>query len=213
MEIPKIPTDNLYKFMALSGIAILILSLVPMTHRYKLSLEAIRLSGEIEAFNAEAQWLRADVKTTTEERKQLGDELNILNNELQTILNNIETLKKQPITKRQELIREKALKNEELKRKVLKIGEASDKQELTLRKQKLTLIEIATKQREHEYIYDMIKMEIILSIIGIVLGAGLAIWGFELWHERLQVPLDKSLKSTRDSIAKGDHEGNSAPHP
>ena len=48
MEIPKLPTDNLYKFMALSGLVILILSAIPYYRKYEFDIELIRLEAEAE---------------------------------------------------------------------------------------------------------------------------------------------------------------------
>lgn len=54
-ELPEIPTDNLYKFMAISGLVLIVASLIPSYLWYKFSIEEIRLSREREKFKIAAR--------------------------------------------------------------------------------------------------------------------------------------------------------------
>jgi hypothetical protein len=56
MKLPVFPTDNLYKFMALFGIALLIAEYLPLFHAYKLTVDQTRLDGEINVLNKEIEW-------------------------------------------------------------------------------------------------------------------------------------------------------------
>jgi len=47
-EMPDIPTDNLYKFMALFGLVLIVVSFVPKYYWYQFSIEKIRFSGDLE---------------------------------------------------------------------------------------------------------------------------------------------------------------------
>jgi hypothetical protein len=53
MSWPEIPTDNLYKFMAISGIVIIVCAQIPSYHAINLNVESIRLSGEQQVLTAE----------------------------------------------------------------------------------------------------------------------------------------------------------------
>jgi len=47
MNLPNLPTDNLYKFVALSGLVIFLLSVIyPQTEVWDIEIEILRLSGE-----------------------------------------------------------------------------------------------------------------------------------------------------------------------
>lgn len=62
MKLPELPTDNLYKFMALAGITIIVLSLFPIYHAYKLKLNIIDVRGEVETLKTQLKWLKQDIK-------------------------------------------------------------------------------------------------------------------------------------------------------
>ena len=84
MELLKSPTDNLYKFVALSGVAVFALMLV-LAHQTvsRTNEEHIRLTAKMDRHNwwfditdARLQKLEAGLDTFTEEKlyKELGDE-------------------------------------------------------------------------------------------------------------------------------------------
>ena len=54
-EIPEIPTDNLYKFMAIFGLVLIIASFIPSYFWYKWSIDEIRLNREAEKFKERAR--------------------------------------------------------------------------------------------------------------------------------------------------------------
>lgn len=78
-----LPTDNLYKFMALFGLTIYILSFIPNYHIHKLNLEVIETGMEIDKIIAEDNFfsdyyqktfneIASDVKKRKEELKQIA---------------------------------------------------------------------------------------------------------------------------------------------
>lgn len=75
MNIPQLPTDNLYKFIAIFGLALIILGLVfsfyPLDY---ISIQLIRLNGELEALNAREEYL-ANGKPTEKELIEIRKEL------------------------------------------------------------------------------------------------------------------------------------------
>lgn len=61
MKIPVIPTDNLYKFMALFGIVLLISGYLPYFQAHKLTIDWARLNGEILILKEEIKWASSDI--------------------------------------------------------------------------------------------------------------------------------------------------------
>jgi hypothetical protein len=61
MKIPAIPTDNLYKFMALFGIVLLISGYLPYFQAHKLTIDETRLDGEILILKEEIKWASSDI--------------------------------------------------------------------------------------------------------------------------------------------------------
>ncbi|MGA1979617.1 MAG: hypothetical protein ABSG99_03505 [Sedimentisphaerales bacterium] len=55
MKFPEIPTDNLYKFMAIFGLILVIAPYLSIFYAYKLTDDAIRLEGEIETLKKEIE--------------------------------------------------------------------------------------------------------------------------------------------------------------
>lgn len=61
MKLPEIPTDNLYKFMAIAGLAMIVISLMPFFRMHDIGVEGIRLIGEQKkAFITENEIYRAE---------------------------------------------------------------------------------------------------------------------------------------------------------
>jgi hypothetical protein len=74
MNIPNLPTDNLYKFMALSGLLILILSIsYPTYHTLELEKQRMMISGEIEILKSETDLLERIVFERTKRQYKLTD--------------------------------------------------------------------------------------------------------------------------------------------
>jgi exopolysaccharide biosynthesis protein len=74
MNIPNLPTDNLYKFMALSGLFILILSVVyPLYRENELTQRLLALEGEIEVLNVDIIFQTELAKNTKRHSFSLSD--------------------------------------------------------------------------------------------------------------------------------------------
>lgn len=68
LPIPTLPTDNLYKFMALSGLAILIISTVfPMMRISEIKLKLVELETQTEIIGIETQKLKEEVSEKAEQ--------------------------------------------------------------------------------------------------------------------------------------------------
>ncbi len=78
MEFPEIPTDNLYKFMALSGVVILVLSLIPFYHAHRLYLDALHLSGDIKICGIQLEWQSKDANELMQQLDTLTPQISNL---------------------------------------------------------------------------------------------------------------------------------------
>jgi len=74
MELPKVPTDNLYKFMALSGIVLLVASAFPRYWQAKLEFELIRVQGEKRKVTKKKEWAHADMDYLLTKSNKLKEE-------------------------------------------------------------------------------------------------------------------------------------------
>ena len=72
MQIPNLPTDNLYKFMALSGLILIILSAVfPLWLLHNIGLEHIEIKKELDLLDIEERYLREEQEEAREGLKAL----------------------------------------------------------------------------------------------------------------------------------------------
>ncbi|MCK4822713.1 hypothetical protein KA005_43520 [bacterium] len=198
MELPSLPTDNLYKFIALSGIALVIVSMLPFFHRYKLQVEIIRLEGDIDVLERQTQWTVADVNELKKEVATLLDKTYKLKDRVDklketqasdkdSVVNTGETssgIGKGLLTETKDLTKKRL----EIEERLLEIKEIN-------RKHKIKVANIKAKNKEHKYLKRMINMESKVGCAGLVSGFFLAIIGFTLWYKRLQVPQDRMLKT------------------
>jgi hypothetical protein len=70
LPVPTLPTDNLYKFMALSGLAILIFSLVfPMIRIGEIKLKLVEVETQTEVLGIETDNLKKDIEHSLNESK------------------------------------------------------------------------------------------------------------------------------------------------
>lgn len=61
MNLPNLPTDNLYKFIALAGLVVILLSIVlPNIALHNLRLELLKTNGELSVLQAEYDFLREE---------------------------------------------------------------------------------------------------------------------------------------------------------
>ncbi len=198
MELPSLPTDNLYKFIALSGIALVIVSMLPFFHRYKLQVEIIRLEGDTDVLERQTQWTVADVNELKKEVATLLDETYKLEGRVDklmetqasdkdSVVNTGETssgIRKELLTEVKDQIKQRL---EIIEERLLEIEEIN-------RKHEIETANIKAKILEHEYLKRMINMESKVGCAGLVSGLFLAIIGFTLWYKRLQVPQDLIIK-------------------
>lgn len=170
MIFPKLPTDNLYKFLALAGIAIFILS------NYFSLTRIVEVGGRI----IDVEEARLIVKARQESLKSKSERLHkIIDNSIaeQSGHNRREDLGKLDIH----------YSETEIKELVNQVYNLIDEQDMASAKLQTSLMRLVNLKNLSDKIRNM---DIIFSAIG-----GLMIYnGFSLWYRRVQKPLDELLQ-------------------
>lgn len=191
MKFPDLPTDNLYKFMALSGVVLFFLSFLPIFHAHKLDLESIDIIGELHA--------------TVQQQKFLKNKQNELLEKAKSIIKNTDKLKTEMPTKESLYDKERYERfKKSLEMKMDKLDEAADdvsvlKEEShqfleLVHKYNLAVIEVETKSKKHIYLRRMIIFERSIGAFCTFSGIVLALMGFWLWYKKLQTFQDIIVK-------------------
>jgi len=188
MNIPNLPTDSLYKFLAIAGLSLIVISLylgynLEMTH----NAEAIKFNGDIAIFNKERDDLNSDLEFIKRKLKKLcavckcncfdknGDiqilpnfkgsgssELNEQRHEVDSLLINYYDKQNQLVTKGLQIDTQKEL------------------------------IENSAKYRDT-------FMNIFMTLLGA--GTVMTLIGFGLWYKKIQIYQDIILKSEASKFA------------
>jgi len=183
MKFFDIPTDSLYKFMALSGLAMIIVSYVPAYQGIKEGEGLEEIQSKIELFVIETRWAMEDINS-------INNQIEILVRKLSKLTGVSDSdIKKAlysnlPLDKTRKDLEEHKIIWDELETK------ASEKRKLSR--------EYETKRHQYKTYFAMelsrSKIQLILflfsAIDGLLLGFPLAISGFVLWYKKLQVPQD-----------------------
>lgn len=186
MDIPVLPTDNLYKFMAMSGLLIAIFfSLILIYSMYIIETKKLEIDNNIDNLNANIEIYKDSSKIETNYITDLVEQLKQKNEFAEIIYKNLNTEKH--IDDYKEYLKDKEKINEIIYKTRLKLEDTHNKLKFKIQENKNFLKELN----------KMINFFIILSIIcflGMILGVLLAIKGFSLWKTRLQDYLDKNIK-------------------
>ncbi|MBW8039577.1 MAG: hypothetical protein FVQ85_06215 [Planctomycetes bacterium] len=192
MKFPEIPTDNLYKFMALSGIAIIIASFFPFYFQHKLHIQSLRLAGDKILLYSEHESLKNKTLRVLEKFDSTKQNVKYLQE-----ISKLHKSKKTMTMKEFEKFSNELQKFEASKPELV-IGETVeyiddfwDKYQQL----KALSIQIATKELELSYINNIIIKGVILFYFCALVGFILSCIGFSLWYKKLQVPLDMTIKN------------------
>ena len=172
MELLKPPTDNLYKFLALSGVLVLAVSIFyPFWQWYHIKERSIEVSKESEFLLADIDRMKteleSDLKTLTELQKE-EEEGNY---------------KGDPVERIQRL-------------------QQRNQQHMSLAlESRKKSIELHSKQ-ELLNLYSRMAIAITLAgVLGIAGGLGTAAFGFGLWYTRLQKYQDMILQKEAEKFS------------
>lgn len=187
MNIPTLPTDNLYKFMAISGLLIVIFFLSILIYSiFIIETKRLEIDNNIDITNTNIELTK---KYLAIETKYLNDMLDLLNykNEFTKIIPKDLNINKY-IDDYKEFIKDRKEINEINYKIGLKLNENHSKVELEIQKNKNYVKELN----------KIVNFFIVLGIIcffGMLSGAYLAFKGFVLWKEKLQDHLDQNIKN------------------
>lgn len=186
MDIPALPTDNLYKFMAISGVLIaMFFSLILIYSMYIIETKNLEIDNNINNIDINIEIFKKSSEIETNYINDLVENLKQKSELAKTIYKNLNT--RELIKDYNEYLKDKEKINEMIYKVKLKLEDNNNKLKFEIQKNKSFIEELK----------KMANFFIILSIIcflGIILGIYLAIKGFSLWKTRLQDYLDKNIK-------------------
>jgi hypothetical protein len=179
MELPKVPTDNLYKFMALSGIVLLVASAFPRYWQAKLEFELIRAQGEKRKGIKKKDWASADVDYLLTKSNKLKEETSKWKE-----AKDLAAAEPQLIEKKRQEIRTDAYEIKAVNTEIRRLYRDSE----------IAAIEVKTKEKEISQRLDVIRRLKYVIAGGKWVGAILSVSGFLLWYHKLQKYQDKIVK-------------------
>ena len=172
---PNIPTDNLYKFLALSGLTVFIFGMYIGISTYKEQKKRwLDHYTEYVLIAEELDWIERDLSILESRQKEadIGQPNNLTEEDNKTT---IEDIKKTP-SKYVEILSANLSK---IKDKVKNISE-----------------KFISSTHEHTYLEmedNWVNFIVIASVIISLCGLVVSIIGFRLWYVRVQVHLDKKV--------------------
>jgi hypothetical protein len=185
METPTLPTDNLYKFMALAGVASLVfLFYFGTRHTHELLLESVRADSQISVLEIELEFLREDYVRDSRE--------------LTNIMSQRESVSKGPEE-------HKAKVTQEGSNALLLQGERLEQNTLErlkhLKELKLKVQDVQNSRNLQAAIKYSVARFRWLFAIGLGLAGALAVYGFFNWYKRVQFFQDQILRNEASKIA------------
>lgn len=181
MNIPNLPTDSLYKFLALAGLSFILISTY-MTYNIlsNKNQETLKFNGEISIYNYENDKLNSDLKFIKQRLRKLCALCNCncfdKKGEIQILPNFTKSDNKELNNQRQEIDSLLNGYHDKLDQFNIKTLQIQSKNELLADNEEST----------HAY------MKIFLSLIAT--GFLMAVMGFRLWYKRIQIYQDKILR-------------------
>jgi hypothetical protein len=181
MNLPNLPTDNLYKFMALSGLAIFLFSIVfPLSQIHDIKLKMVEIETQQEVLKLEVEQIGNDVMDALATK-------GVLNTKKQALFRNYLN----DLFKRNN--------NKELSKDWSK-GEPilNIKEQAIFRKQlneiKKRLAKIMGEEKKVMILYNELNTYYRIIWIGGLFGLIISFIGFGLWYILIQKPNDMLLQ-------------------
>lgn len=202
----KPPTDNLYKFMCISGLILVLLSITfPPWQINKIRHSYLENKRDLEILQVDSETIDLQASSLTEQASALNRDRRFLSEQLETLRGNTDS--KRPLTET-----DKAMVKNELERLESVRGRLEQKDKEWL--EKMTAVASARADHRKRLIEIKYKNEAALwdarsatAISTIALFTGLlGFWlgrkGFKLWSSRVQVYQDAILKKQAEESAK-----------
>lgn len=172
MNLPYPPTDNLYKFMAIAGVLIFLLSWWPLYLLYDIGRQRIALKGDIDVIKIEARYVEALLENVKDELWW-------------------ERLRDDDTTPGETESKEKERPVDQIKRMYARTEEVSARnRDVEIKNRQLT-----AKLDTLEYLSRVYEPLRILALIGMFASITLAYVGFKFWYTRVQKHLDREYQA------------------
>ena len=221
-----LPTDNLYKFKALSGLILILLSFTPLLLVMELTSEATLIKGEIQKYEIDRDVISVRTKDLSAESKLLNTQTKDLEIKVNNLKSTIEGLNKEVNNAHEQFNNSEEEKNK-YKFKLDQIQAACDEhsklnktyfdkiqsiENMTenisnlICKQRKIGVDLHTKNELLKNKNTQLDLFQILSIIIFFSGLYLSCHGFKCWYSRTQKFQDMILKNqaNHDGIDKND---------
>lgn len=199
MEIPTIPTDNLYKFKAISGIVIIIISLASITfNTINLFSELFELNYEWEIIQFESKTLNHDINSIYDVVKQKSSDLP---DSIQEQIFNGGTDVDSDNNSFSVLIWDYFLESGQIQDPsdiaIIKAGKLLTEKNIEIRRKGYELLYLE-KKRQMSFIIFIAHS--VITLLLLIWGGKLAIFGFHSWYHKLQKYQDKLIKKQSKGI-------------
>ena len=192
-ELPRLPTDNLYKFMSIGGLILILYSMVIYKQHNEYEAQVLELQANNEILKTEQDWVKTDISLLNNEITELSKEFDIhyvvYSGDPGAIISMMDKINN--------------AKNKEDLKKDFKEGQSK----IDILKSKVTTLENSLRETTKNELKNKAQIEKIRFLKNsiyqskiaslILFGTGLlvSIIGFSLWYFRHQVYKDKLLKS------------------
>jgi len=172
MNLPSLPTDNLYKFMAISGIVLFIFSVVfYQTSVRSIETQIITTEQDMSILELQAESLDIDVNA-------LSDEVNTLE----------ETVSKDKATKVDREIKD------QIASRLVELNQKNDQQKSKLLEQEINSTKITYQTKLIKLFIDELRGYAVLLAITIPGSLVMKGYGFYCWYTRVQQYEDRKMK-------------------
>lgn len=180
MMIPQLPTDNLYKFMFLSGLTIMALCGSAYFNRYTTLKQEINSLDEM--------LFKMDISSIADSTRR-----NFEYDLLETEIKNEERALKKILTQKSKKSRNNQLdvageRVKKIKEQFVQLKRISNEEAIT-RKTEISSARFRQKRIKENYL-ELLRLAFILLIPGFA-GLVLSVKGYRLWKLKVQVPADK----------------------
>ncbi len=209
MNIPNIPTDNYYKFFALSGVTITIAStIIYLTQSNVLKNDLNKMDIEIVKLKVEKTFLIEDRGKTDRELESLpkiDSSLSSINQDSAftvNLLKEIKSVNNKKIKDYYEFIFKYEDNIFPQKSKLHKITEEVEKQSQIRREIELKTALIKTNLKHVEEKNRTLTINGIILCIFFIIGSQMAARGFIKWYKLVQKPSDEKLRLEIEDMKK-----------
>jgi hypothetical protein len=189
------PTDNLYKFMAISGLLLFAAFFVlPYLKIIELEDGATKLQGDMRKVEVEQQFLQDDADAIEQIQAALTSEAERHNEKVKSVTNMKDGKEKRKL---QQKVKDEA---EKLVKRADELEKVKEKKRETLKQISLLTQDLRTNadlwNNAQRRVRDLSRVMYVAGFIGIVSNT----FGFHLWYKRVQKHLDKVLE--KDAFKK-----------